>query len=80
MVVVWKETVFGFLPKLIVFEHRLLKEGASIVFKQRLMEAGRVQWGMADGASPSLSFYSLNWRSIQFCFLSNIDICLWSYV
>ena len=42
MVVVWKETVFGFLPKLIVFEHRLLKEGASIVFKQRQMEAGRV--------------------------------------
>ena len=36
-------------------------------------------WGMADGANPSLSFYSLNWRSIQFCFLSNIDICLWSY-
>ena len=35
---------------------------------------------MVDGSNPIFSFYSLNWGSIQFFFLSKIDICLLSLV
>lgn len=62
-----QETVFGFLPRLKTFEYCLLEAGVLIIFKDHQM---------VDGSNPNLSFYSLNWGSIQFCFLSKIDICL----
>ena len=36
--------------------------------------------GNGGRIDPIFSFYSLNWGSIQFCFLSKIDICLLSFV
>ena len=32
-----------------------------------------------DRSNPNVSLYSLSWDSIQFCFLSKIDIFLWSH-
>ena len=34
---------------------------------------------MVDGSNPNFSFYSLDWGSIQLCFLFKIDICLQSH-
>ena len=35
--------------------------------------------GGVDRSNPNVSLYSLSWDSIQFCFLSKIDIFLWSH-
>ena len=35
--------------------------------------------GGVDRSKPNVSLYSLSWDSIQFCFLSKIDIFLWSH-
>ena len=61
-----QETVYGFLPRLIIAKCRLIEAGEGVVG-----EGGQIE--------PKF-FILFYWGSTQFCFLSKIDVCLWSYI
>ena len=61
-----QETVYGFLPRLIIAKCRLIEAGEGVVG-----EGGQIE--------PQF-FILFYWGSTQFCFLSKIDICLWFYI
>ena len=61
-----QETVYGFLPRLIIAKSRLIEAGEGVVG-----EGGQIE--------PKF-FILFYWGSTQFCFLSKMDSCLWSYI
>ena len=71
-----QETVFGFLPRLKTFEYCLLEAGVLIIFKDHQIEAGAGVVGDCGWIEPQFVILFSEWGSIQFCFLSKIDICL----